>query len=158
MEIINALKSKKGEAAYIYLCVLVLVLSMLLSVLILYMGLCAQVEMQKRDVQHKLDGYLSEVATEEFNSIKQGESYESCMDYEALEAGVCPALGFGETDTEYVYPGGNCTMIRPTVTVLKDDGFGVKVEYEAVFPILWNGKTYTDITIPVSVTGYYKMK
>lgn len=152
------LKSRKGEATFIYLCVLILVLSMLLSVLILYMGLCAQVEMQRRDVKYKIDGYLSEVATEEFNSIKQGESYESRMDYEALKAGVCPALGFGVTDTEYVYPGGNCTVTRPTVTVLKGDGFGVKVEYEAVFPIRWNGKNYTSITIPVSVTGYYKTK
>ena len=73
---INVLKNNKGEATYIYLCILVLVLSMLLSVLILYMGLCSQVEIQKRDVKHKLDGYLSEVATEEFNSLKQGESYE----------------------------------------------------------------------------------
>ena len=36
---INVLKNNKGEATYIYLCILVLVLSMLLSVLILYMGL-----------------------------------------------------------------------------------------------------------------------
>ena len=68
------LKSKKGEGTYIYLCVLILVISMLLSVLILYMGLCAQVQIQKRDMKHKLDGYISDYATVAFNAVKQGEA------------------------------------------------------------------------------------
>ena len=69
------LKSKKGEGTYIYLCVLLRVISMLLSVLILYMGLCAQVQIQKRDMKHKLDGYISDYATVAFNAVKQGEAY-----------------------------------------------------------------------------------
>lgn len=155
---INVLKNNRGEATYIYLCILVLVLSMLLSVLILYMGLCSQVEIQKRDVKHKLDGYLSEVATEEFNSLKQGESYESHIDYDALGAGAFEALGFAPGDSEYAYENGNCIMTRPTVTALRGDGFGVKVEYDAIFAVKWNGKTFTNLTIPVTVTGYYKFK
>lgn len=154
----TVLKNNKGEATFIYLCVLILVLSMLLSVLILYMGLCSQVSIQKRDVRHQIDGYLSEVATKEFNAIKQGEPFESYIDYEALEAGAYEALGFSLTDTEYVYENGNCIMKRPAITALRGDGFGVKVRYEAVFPIRWNGKTFASLTIPVSVTGYYKIK
>lgn len=152
------LKSKKGEGTYIYMCVLILVLSMLLSVLILYMGLCAQVQMQKRDIRHKLDGYLSDVATKEFNAIKQGETFENHMDFDALEAGVYEALGFGSYNTVYEYPNGNCTMTRPTATVLRGEGFGLKLSYEASYPIRWNGRTVTTLTIPVTVTGYFKLK
>ena len=70
----QAASSKKGES-YIYLCVLVLFISMLVSVVILYMGLMAQAQIQKRDVKMKLDSCVSEFATEAFDSIKQGGNY-----------------------------------------------------------------------------------
>lgn len=152
------LKSKKGEGTYIYLCVLILVISMLLSVLILYMGLCAQVQIQKRDMKHKLDGYISDYATVAFNAVKQGEAYEIYVDYENLANGCLPSLGFTQSDSVYRYDNGNCTLIGPEVKVLRGEGFGITLHYTAVFPIVWNGKTYGDLSIPVTVSSYYKIK
>lgn len=152
------LKSKKGEGTYIYLCVLILVISMLLSVLILYMGLCAQVQIQKRDMKHKLDGYISDYATVAFNAVKQGEAYEIYVDYENLANGCLPSLGFTQSDSVYRYDNGNCTLIGPGVKVLRGEGFGITLHYTAVFPIVWNGKTYGDLSIPVTVSSYYKIK
>lgn len=152
------LKSKKGEGTYIYLCVLILVISMLLSVLILYMGLCAQVQIQKRDMKHKLDGYISDYATVAFNAVKQGEAYEVYVDYESLANGCLPSLGFTQSDSVYRYDNGNCTLVEPEVKVLRGEGFGITVRYTAVFPIVWNGKTYGDLSIPVTVSSYYKIK
>lgn len=152
------LKSKKGEGTYIYLCVLILVISMLLSVLILYMGLCAQVQIQKRDMKHKLDGYISDYATVAFNAVKQGEAYEVYVDYENLASGCLPSLGFTQSDSVYRYDNGNCTLVEPEVKVLRGEGFGITLHYTAVFPIVWNGKTYGDLSIPVTVSSYYKIK
>lgn len=152
------LKSKKGEGTYIYLCVLILVISTLLSVLILYMGLCAQVQIQKRDMKHKLDGYISDYATIAFNAVKQGEAYEIHVDYENLANGCLPSLGFTQSDSVYRYDNGNCTLIGPEVKVLRGEGFGITLHYTAVFPIVWNGKTYGDLSIPVTVSSYYKIK
>lgn len=152
------LKSKKGEGTYIYLCVLILVISMLLSVLVLYMGLCAQVKIQKRDMKHKLDGYISDYATIAFNAVKQGEAYEIYVDYENLANGCLPSLGFTQSDSVYRYDNGNCTLIGPEVKVLRGEGFGITLHYTAVFPIVWNGKTYGDLSIPVTVSSYYKIK
>lgn len=152
------LKSKKGEGTYIYLCVLILVISMLLSVLILYMGLCAQVQIQKRDMKHKLDGYISDYATVAFNAVKQGEAYEVYVDYESLADGCLPSLGFTQSDSVYRYDNGNCTLVEPEVNVLRGEGFGITLHYTAVFPIVWNGKTYGDLSIPVTVSSYYKIK
>lgn len=152
------LKSKKGEDTYIYLCVLILVISMLLSVLILYMGLCAQVQIQKRDMKHKLDGYISDYATVAFNAVKQGEAYEIYVDYENLANGCLPSLGFTQSDSVYRYDNGNCTLVEPEVKVLRGEGFGITLHYTAVFPIVWNGKTYGDLSIPVTVSSYYKIK
>ena len=53
----ETLKSKNGDA-YIWLCVIVVFISMLLSVLILYMGLLSQVQIQKREVKTKLDSVV----------------------------------------------------------------------------------------------------
>lgn len=152
------LKSKKGEGTYIYLCVLILVISMLLSVLILYMGLLSQVQIQKRDMKHKLDGYISDYATVAFNAVKQGEAYEIYVDYENLANGCLPSLGFTQSDSVYRYDNGNCTLIGPEVKVLRGEGFGITLHYTAVFPIVWNGKTYGDLSIPVTVSSYYKIK
>lgn len=60
--------SRKGES-YIYVCVLVLFISMLVSVVILYMGLMAPVQIQKRDVKTKLDSCISEYATLALQSV-----------------------------------------------------------------------------------------
>ena len=152
------LKSKKGEGTYIYLCVLILVISMLLSVLILYMGLCAQVQIQKRDMKHKLDGYISDYATVAFNAVKQGEAYEVYVDYESLANGCLPSLGFTQSDSVYRYDNGKCTLVEPEVKILRGEGFGITLHYTAVFPIVWNGKTYGDLSIPVTVSSYYKIK
>lgn len=152
------LKSKKGEGTYIYLCVLILVISMLLSVLILYMGLLSQVQIQKRDMKHKLDGYISDYATVAFNAVKQGEAYEIYVDYENLANGCLPSLGFTQSDSVYRYDNGNCTLVEPEVKVLRGEGFGITLHYTAVFPIVWNGKTYGDLSIPVTVSSYYKIK
>ena len=152
------LKSKKGEGTYIYLCVLILVISMLLSVLVLYMGLCAQVQIQKRDMKHKLDGYISDYATVAFNAVKQGEAYEVYVDYENLANGCLPSLGFTQSDSVYRYDNGICTLVEPEVKVLRGEGFGITLHYTAVFPIVWNGKTYGDLSIPVTVSSYYKIK
>lgn len=154
----ETLSSQKGDA-YIFLCVLIIFISMLLSVVVLYMGMTAQIQAQKRDVQSKLDSYITECATEAYDALIQGANREKYIDWIALEAGAYSALGFdNESDAQYRYANGNCTMKRPTVTVLKGDGFGVAVEYIAVFPIRWNGTVFTELEIPVTVTSYYKMK
>ena len=152
------LKNKKGEA-YIFTCVLVLFIATLLSVILLYMSLLGKIEFQKNDVESKLDGFISDYATEMFDAIKQGDTYASSIDWDSLEDGAYKALGFeNDCTSEFVYQGGECAMSRPTVTVLSGNGFGVKVDYVASFAVNWNGKAYADVEIPITVTSYYKPK
>lgn len=150
------LKNKRGDS-YIYLCVIVLFISMLTSVVILYMGLMSQVHVQKRDVQLKLDSFIADFSPEVYDALKQGSAYETYVDWEAFEQGAYKALGF-ESDTTSEYSYGNCTMTRPTLKVLKGNGCGITAEYTAIFPVRWNGNVYADLVIPVTVTSYYKLK
>ena len=152
----NSLKDKKGES-YIYLCVIIMFVAMIVSVLILYMGLTAQVQTQKRDTQAKLDGCISRFATETFDALKQGDDYELSINLWELESGVYEELGFSSGNAEYVYANG-IRMSRPEVATLTGNGFGVVIKYIASFPVEWNGTKYADLHIPVTLTSYYKMK
>ena len=88
-----------------------------------------------------------------------GTKFADYIDYTAFAKGVFPALGFSsDTVTEYEYENGNCSMTRPAVTVLKGDGFGLTLRYTAIFPITWNGNTYSNLEVPVTVSSYYKSK
>ncbi len=154
----KSLKNKRGDS-YIYLCVIVVFVCLLVSVIILYTGLIAQVQIQKRDVQAKLDSYVSSRATDEYDALKQGSVKDNYFEWNQIEAEAYKALGFpNESDEVYVYENGNCKMTRPALTILKGDGFGVTVEYVAIFPIAWNGMVFADLEIPVTVTSYYKTR
>jgi hypothetical protein len=123
------------------------------------MSLTAQVQIQKKDVQAKLDSYVAGYAPNAYDALKQGSSKDSYIDWNTLLYDTYPALGFDdESDTHYYYENGNCLITRPNVTVLQGEGFGVTVEYIAIFPVVWNGKSYSNLEIPVTVTSYYKMK
>lgn len=153
----NAIHSKKGES-YIYVCVLVLFISALVSVVIMYMGLMAQVQIQKRDVEMKLDDIVSKYAVEAFDSIKQGESLDRVIDLDKLKQNAYTKLGFSAYAMSITYHNGNCKMSRPTITTLSGNGFGITATYTVTFPVKWGGRTFADLTVPITVTSYYKFK
>ncbi len=158
-KIANLWADKKGEATYIYLCVLIMVFAILLSTLILYMAMISQIEIQKRDVQAKLDNYIASYAVEAYDAVKQGTQYNEVFDWADFEAGAVETLGFTSPgDMEYSYPNSEITMSRPATTVLNGNGFGITIQYTATFPIQWGGHTFADLDIPVTVTSYFKLK
>ena len=153
----KAISSKKGES-YIYVCVLVLFISMLVSVVIMYMGLMAQVQIQKRDVKMKLDSCISEFAVEAFDSIKQGENLDRVIDLDERNQNAYTELGFNAYAQSITFPNGNCEMSRLTITTLSGNGFGLTATYTVTFPVEWGGKTFADLNVPITITSYYKIK
>ncbi|MBQ4140178.1 MAG: hypothetical protein IJD70_02475 [Clostridia bacterium] len=153
----NAISSTKGES-YVFVCVIVLFISALVSVAIMYMGLMAQVQIQKRDVKIKLDNCITEYAVEAFDSLKQGESLESVIDLNKLRQNAFEELGFRSNEESYAYPNGNCTMSRPTVRALSGNGFGLTASYTASFAVIWGGRRFANLEVPITVTSYYKTK
>ena len=154
----RALKNNRGDA-YIYLCVLVIFICLLVSVIILYMSLMAQIQIQKKDVQAKLDSFVSERATEEYEALKQGSEKDPYFQWSDIETEAYSALGFpNKSDEIYVYANGNCSMTRPEITILRGNGFGITAEYVAIFPVVWNGSSWGEIEIPITVTSYYKTR
>ena len=80
------LKTKNGEG-YVWLAVLVLFLSLLTSVLLLYLTLCGQVLNERRERKQALDSYLAAFAKASYDAIRQGDSYADAIDYDKLVDG-----------------------------------------------------------------------
>ena len=70
----RAIENHRGEG-YIWLAVLVLFLSLLSSVLLLYLTLCGQVLNERRERKQALDSYLAEFAKASYDAIRQGDGY-----------------------------------------------------------------------------------
>lgn len=77
---------------------------------------------------------------------------------EKLKENAYSHLGFGVYDTSITYDNGYCTMSRPEIRALLSNGIGLTATYTVSFPIVWGGKTYADLEVPITVTSYYKFK
>ena len=137
----RAIENRRGEG-YIWLAVLVLFLSLLTSVLLLYLGLCGQVLNERRERKQALDSYLAEFAKVSYDAIRQGDSYADAIDYDKLVDG-CPSA-IGVTDAE--------------VTLERGNGFGLTVRYTLKIPVTWNGRTFGTLSVPMRVSSFYEEK
>ena len=137
----NEIKNRRGEG-YIWLAVLVLFLSLLTSVLLLYLTLCGQVLNERREKKQALDSYLAEFAKASYDAIRQGDSYADAIDYDKLVDG-CPSA-IGVTDAE--------------VTLERGNGFGLTVRYTLAIPVTWNGRTFGTLSVPMRVSSFYEEK
>ena len=133
----NGIKNRRGEG-YIWLAVLVLFLSLLTSVLLLYLTLCGQVLNERRERKQALDSYLAAFAKVSYDAIRQGDGY----DYDKFVDG-CPSA-IGVTDAE--------------VTLERGNGFGLTVSYTLKIPVTWNGRTFGTLSVPMRVSSFYEEK
>lgn len=136
------LKTKNGEG-YVWLAVLILFLSLLTSVLLLYLTLCGQVLNERRERKQALDSYLAEFAKASYDAIRQGDRYADVIDYDKLTDNCQSALGLPD-DTEVILERGN--------------GFGLTVRYTLKIPVMWNGRTFGSLSVPMRVSSFYEEK
>lgn len=137
----RAIKNRRGEG-YIRIAFLVLFLSLLTSVLLLYLGLCGQVLNERRERKQALDSYLAEFTKASYDAIRQGDGYADAIDYDKLVDG-CPSA-IGVTDAE--------------VTLERGNGFGLTVSYTLKIPVTWNGRTFGTLSVPMRVSSFYEEK
>lgn len=136
------LKTKNGEG-YVWLAVLVLFLSLLTSVLLLYLTLCGQVLNERRERKQALDSYLAAFAKASYDAIRQGDSYADAIDYAKLTDNCQSALGLSD-DTEVILERGN--------------GFGLTISYTLKIPVSWNGRAFGTLSVPMRVSSFYEEK
>ena len=149
----KALKNKNGFS-YIFICVITIFVAMVIFAGLQYNLVLYTVKSQQSDVQLKLDSLIMKSAVENYDALKQGERYRDYIDKEKLVQDVYEALGFS-LNTESIDIDG-CTMTRPEIQAIEENGYGVKVSYELTVPFEMSDHTFIDITVPVELCSQYK--
>ncbi len=148
------LKSKRG-VSYPLTCVVVMVISMMLSVWMEYAMLMQDLSAQKAETRLKLEEVLTQYAIEHYEELKQGNESVP-LDQAEIQAAVWETVGLdgnGERLDEDGYG-----MRDAELHFTEGGGWSLRFSYLLTLPVQWNGVRYTDLTLPVTVTGTYLMK
>lgn len=157
-EMTGKLKDKSG-VSYILTCVIILVSVSLIFIALEYAHIYHIARTQKEEMQLKLDSYITGVAVNNYDALKQGDVYGAKLNTNEICEGALTVLGFPPTQVVPYIESGNeeysYTIRQPHVDYLYNDSFGVRVTYEILIPFeMWNQKI-ADITIPVEIVSVY---
>ena len=97
----RVLRNKKGMA-YLLTCVIVLTAMMMVSVLFQYRYVYSAIREQRDEAQMQLDSVILKSAMENYDALKRGSTYREYIDYAKLEQDAYAALGFADTDAEWL--------------------------------------------------------
>ena len=152
----RVLQNKRGMA-YVLTCVIVLVVMMLLSVLFQYRYVYSAIREQRDEAQMQLDSVILKSAMENYDALKRGSTYRGYIDYAKLEQDAYVALGFADTDAEWLeeHP---YIMSRPQITPITEGGFGLTVTYNLEIDFFVLGEDYGKISVPITLTSKYTEK
>ena len=152
----RVLQNKRGMA-YVLTCVIVLVVMMLLSVLFQYRYVYSAIREQRDEAQMQLDSVILKSAMENYDALKRGSTYREYIDYAKLEQDAYVALGFADTDAEWLeeHP---YIMSRPQIAPITEGGFGLTVTYNLEIDFFVLGEDYGKITVPITLTSKYTEK
>lgn len=153
------MNNKKGFS-YVLICVIVLLAVAVIAVAIRYAMIFNLTNADREDRQLAADSLLTQYASTQYNAVKQGSEYEGWLDREGLVSAAYDTLGFPGTTQMLVLDKGDIRYIvmRPEITPLTGDTFGVKIRYTIRIPFEILGIHVTDITAPISIVSLYAEK
>ena len=147
------LKDKSG-ISYVLVCVVVLIASMMIFITLQYSSVLISVNRHKSEARLRLETCVMQSAIDNYDALKQGSAYSEYIDTESLIEKAYASLGFS-WDTAQLEENG-CTMTRPEIETIENDGYGVRVTYELTVPFELLDRTVTEITVPVEIVAEYK--
>ena len=147
------LKDKSG-LSYVLVCAIILIVSMMIFVCMQYSSVLIKIDSHKSETRLKLEACVMRSAIDNYDALKQGSVYYNYVDTDRLVEDAYSSLGFS-WDTAQLEENG-CTMTRPEIETIENDGYGVRVTYELTVPFELLDRTVTEITVPVEIVAEYK--
>lgn len=155
------LKNKRGDG-YVFPCVMIVVICMILSVFIFFAGVVNMVRITQENTKVVLDSYVMKSSIEIYNSIKQGSDYTDVLEQNVYINDLCDfcSLAKGsyflyayDEDGEIKY-----MMTRPTITFREENTLKIELCYTLYVPVRFNGKIVRYAIIPVTVDSSFTEK
>jgi hypothetical protein len=148
--------------SYVYTCVVVLVLVMILSVVLFYASAMTVIETARDNTRRVLDSYVMKNSIEIYNSIKQGNDFTEAVEDSFYISSVSLELSL-DFDGEYLYTVGEdgdvvYRMTPPDVSFRTDRTLQLQADYELELPVRFAGEIIYWFTVPVTVGSSLTLK
>lgn len=155
------MQNKRGEG-YIPTCVMIIILTMLLSVFVTFVSAINIVKQTKRNSRVVLDSYVMQESIKIYDSIKNGNDKIPVLDSDSYVDSLCEFCTFAEkNDMLYNYNSdGNIQfyLTKPTVGYMEDKELKIYTSYTIYIPIYFAGIRVETAQIPITVTSNFTQK
>lgn len=154
-------KSKRGEG-YVFPCVMIVVVCMILSVVIFFASAVSMVRITEENTKIVLDSYIMKNSIQIYDSIKQGNDYTEALDRDEYINALCNFCTL-EKSGSYLYNYNDdgslkYRMTYPVITFRKENTLKVQLAYTLYVPVWFDGKIVRYAVIPVTVDSSFNEK
>ena len=155
------LKNKRGDG-YIFPCVMIVIVCMMLAVFVFFAGAVNTVNITKENSKIVLDSYVMKNSIEIYDSIKQGNDYTDALDRNVYIDSLCSFCSLANKGYYlYAYDENGKVkyrMTRPTILFREENTLKIELQYTLYLPVWFNGKIVRYAVIPVTVDSSFTEK
>mgnify|MGYP000980186695 CR=1 FL=1 len=155
------LKNKRGEG-YIFPCLMIVVVCMILSILIFFASSVSVVRITEKNSKIVLDSYVMQNSIQIYNSIKQGNDYTEALDRNDYIVALCDFCNLAKIGSYlYAYNDDGSLKYRmtlPIITFWEENSLKIQLSYTLYVPIWFDGRITQYAVIPVTVQSSFKEK
>lgn len=142
--------NRRGES-YVQICVVVIILTMILSVMITFVSAVSVVSLARRNAKTVLDSFIMINSIEIYDSIKNGHSYTDSLDSAEYTADLCRFSSL-EADGEYLKAeNGSYWITQPEVGFTTDNRLKLYVSFTVYVPLEFDGTVVQTVAVPLTV-------
>jgi len=158
---VTSLSNKRGSS-YILTAVIILVISMMLSVVLIYASTMTIIQTTKENTQRCLDSFVMQNSTLIYQSIKEGNDFTEHFDQKAFIQAFNDELSM-DLQNGMLYCVGDkgevvFKMTIPAVTYKVNNTLNLKASYDLLIPLNFAGQKISDIKILIVVDSNYTLK
>jgi len=150
------LKNKHGDG-YVFPCVMIVVLCMLLSVFIFFASTASWIRVTKKNSETVMDSYIMKNSIEIYNSIKQGNDYTEALDTDVYIDDLCKfcTLVKGSSYLYHYDSDGRLQyrMSRPVITFRQENTLKIQISYTLYVTVYFDNRPVTNAVVPVTVVS-----
>lgn len=151
----------KGES-FVFPCIVVLAIAMILSMVIFYANVMTVIQVTKDNTERVLDSFVIRNSKEIYASIKQGNDFTESFDESLYISDISNELSLGTLNNMFYSKGENgeatYMMTIPEISFSVENELKLKAEYNIIIPIYFAGRSFSNMTIPITVNSHYTLK
>lgn len=150
--------NKRGEG-YIFPCVMIVILCMIMSVLIYFLCTASMIRSMKHNSEVVFDSYITKNAIEIYDSVKQGNDYTESIDSTEYVTDLCRFCTLEKRSILlYNYDSNGKVkfyMTTPRISFVESKTLKIRVSYTMYVPIYFNGTRITTAIIPIEIKSSF---